>query len=401
MMEPATNPVSAAVEPPAAPRVRVLCVDDEPNVLAGLALHLRRRYELLAATSGAAALEALKRDPGIAVVLSDMRMPGMDGVAFLRQAREVSPESTRMLLTGQSDLNSAIAVINEGQIFRFLTKPCAPDVLLSAVEAAVEQHRLVTSERVLLQQTLHGSISALTEVLALTNPLAFGRASRTRQLVGELAAQMNLRQTWQIEIAGMLSQLGAITLPQETVEKVYYGTPLDADERRLVARGASVVEQLLGKIPRLELIREILAGYFDPRHAGSIPMLSDDGKLAQLGAELLRAAVAFDVLEAQGHGPGEALEIMRGENQVYSERALMALTAARGRAGVVREVRSIPLAALRTGMVFAEDVKLSTGVLFVARGLEVTQGLIERIASLRPGAAKSHIRMVVSAGSGR
>ena len=149
---------------------RILCVDDERAVLDGLSLHLRRRYQVLTAQSGAEGLEILGREAGINVVVSDMRMPVMDGAAFLTRARALVPDVVRVLLTGQADLDSAIAVINEGRIFRFLTKPCPPATMMGALEAAVEQHRLITSERVLLEQTLHGSIKALTDILALANP---------------------------------------------------------------------------------------------------------------------------------------------------------------------------------------------------------------------------------------
>src|SRR6478752_5272887 len=107
-------------------RPRVLCVDDEPNVLEGLALHLHRRYEVTRATSGAAGLEALAKDPAIAVVVSDMRMPGMDGAQFLSRVRATKTDVVRLLLTGHADMTSAIAAVNDGQIFRFLTKPCPP-----------------------------------------------------------------------------------------------------------------------------------------------------------------------------------------------------------------------------------------------------------------------------------
>jgi DNA-binding NtrC family response regulator len=129
--------LAAEAQAAAQTRLRVLCVDDDPNVLAGLAQNLRRHYDIQAATSAAGGLEALRRDAGIAVVLSDMRMPRVDGAAFLRQARELAPQATRMLLTGESDIQSAIAAVNDGQIFRFLTKPCPPPVLLNAIAAAV------------------------------------------------------------------------------------------------------------------------------------------------------------------------------------------------------------------------------------------------------------------------
>ena len=155
---------------PVTGRPKVLCVDDEPQVLEGLALHLRRSYDVVTATSGAAALDVLGKDGVTAVIISDMRMPAMDGAAFLSRARQLVPDATRILLTGQSSLAAAIGAVNDGHIFRFLTKPCAPPALMAAVGDGAEQHRLVRAEKVLLEQTLHGSIKAMTDILALANP---------------------------------------------------------------------------------------------------------------------------------------------------------------------------------------------------------------------------------------
>src|SRR5688572_16636658 len=107
-------------------------------------LHFRRRYDVVTATSGFDGLAVLERDKTPAVVISDMRMPGMDGATFLGKVRQLLPDTVRILLTGQADLASTIAAVNDGQIFRFLTKPCPPPLLLAAVDAAAEQHRLIT-----------------------------------------------------------------------------------------------------------------------------------------------------------------------------------------------------------------------------------------------------------------
>ncbi|MEM6960810.1 MAG: response regulator, partial [Myxococcota bacterium] len=230
-------------------RMRVLCVDDEPNVLEGLELHLRRKYDLVTATSGAEGLARLEEGPSFAVVVSDMRMPHMNGAAFLTQVRERAPDAVRMLLTGQTDIESAIAAINEGQIFRFLTKPCPPKILLSGVEAAAAQHRLLIAERELMQETLFGSIKALIDVLALSHPLAFGRATRLRQLVSEIGSTLALEPLWPLEIAAMVSQLGSITLSDETAQKLYYGHELTAKEQEAVDGLPQFVGQLLGDIP--------------------------------------------------------------------------------------------------------------------------------------------------------
>src|SRR5277367_1721946 len=105
----------------------VLCVDDEPRVVDGLAVQLRKDYRILTAHGGLAALRTLKEGAAPAVIVSDMRMPGMDGATLLKHVKNLYPETTRILLTGETGRDAAIAAVNEGQIFRFLTKPCAPD----------------------------------------------------------------------------------------------------------------------------------------------------------------------------------------------------------------------------------------------------------------------------------
>lgn len=378
-------------------RIRVLCVDDEPNVLEGLSLHLRRRYDVTTALSGAAGLELLHRECDAGVVMSDMRMPGMDGATFLRKSRQVAPDAIRILLTGEGDLETAVAAVNDGQIFRFLTKPCPPPTLLAAVDAAAEQHRLVTAERVLLEQTLHGSIKTLTDVLALTNPVAFGRATRLKQKVTELAAKLGMSERWQVEVAAMLSQLGCITLPTETVEKMHYGqesTMTDA-EQKMVARIPVVTEQLLGNIPRLEVVRGILATYAKPYKRHESAKSDPRRRLIDRGAQLLRIAADFDALEAQNNPVSLVVDTLRGRAERYDPEVLVALVQLHERSERHDEVRELPIAAVRVGMVFAEDVKMTAGTLLVARGYEVTPGFVERVANFRAGTVKEPVRVIV------
>jgi hypothetical protein len=95
-------------------------------------------------------------------------------------------------------MDRAIAAVNEGAIFRFITKPCSRVVLALTLKGAVEQHRLITAERVLLEQTLRGSIKALTDVLGLASPMAFGRATRLRHSVSGLISAMGIVQGWHV-----------------------------------------------------------------------------------------------------------------------------------------------------------------------------------------------------------
>ncbi len=126
---------------------RVLFVDDEANLLAGLQRQFRRDFDLLTASSGAEGLEKISAAGPFAVVVSDYAMPGMNGVEFLRQAHERSPETVGIMLTGQSELEVAVDALREGRIFRFLRKPCPAELLRRTIVDALEQYRLITAEQ--------------------------------------------------------------------------------------------------------------------------------------------------------------------------------------------------------------------------------------------------------------
>ena len=118
---------------------RILCVDDEQNVLDGLMRTLRTSYSVETALGGAAGLDKIRTTDSFAVIVSDYRMPHMSGAEFLAAAREIAPDAVRVLLTGQAGLDGAIAAVNEGHIFRFLTKPCPTDVLIKSLNGCVKQ----------------------------------------------------------------------------------------------------------------------------------------------------------------------------------------------------------------------------------------------------------------------
>src|SRR6185436_1267212 len=226
------------------------------------------------------------------------------------------------------DFSTAVGCVNEAQVFRFLAKPCSRAALVSAIEAAVDHYRLVAAERVLLEQTLQGSIKILADVLALTNPVSFGRAMRIKQHVSRLVEQLGVKERWQIEVAAMLSQIGWITLPQETAEKLHEGQPLSESEAAMVERLPTVAEQLLAHIPRFQVVREIVASQRTPLKRREGRASGPDAQLIAWGGEILRVAGDFDLLEGQGVGVAHALEIMRSREGQYAP-AVMAAFASR------------------------------------------------------------------------
>lgn len=359
---------------------RILCVDDEPAVLESLSDTLHRHFDVWTATSGAAGLDQLRAEPlEFAVVMSDMRMPVMPGHVFLHEACKLAPDATRMLLTGYADVDAAISAVNDGQLFRFLTKPCSPTDLLASCQAALEQHRLRTAEKVLLEQTLKGSLKALSDVLALANPAAFGRSASVRKHAQRLAAALDAGTTWEVEVAAMLAQLGAITLPPATAEKLYSGANLIPREQEMVARVPELTRQILANIPRLEGVLAILDNYPCPYGAMGA------GRSLPIGARIVRIAIDYDALEARGYTSDVALSTLRGRAKAYDPDLLALLERVVGTdTGDVR-VTEIPLLALRAGMMLVDDVRGAAGSLLIARGHVATEQLVTRLWNLGEG----------------
>ena len=167
---------------------KILLVDDDANLLAATRRRLRKKFELETARSGADGLHALNTNGPFAVVISDMRMPEMDGLEFLKQVKTSAPDTVRMVLTGIADPNTAVEAVNEGNIFRILNKPCSSESLSRAIEAGLQQYHLIRAERDLLERTLAGSVKVLIDVLSLVDPAAFGTSARLRQRTRQLAA---------------------------------------------------------------------------------------------------------------------------------------------------------------------------------------------------------------------
>lgn len=372
-------------------RPRILCVDDEKNILDALSRTLRALYSVETAVSGPQGIEALETKGPFVVVVSDLRMPVMSGVEFLSHTRRIAPDTVRVLLTGHGDLEAAIAAVNDGYIFRFLTKPCPTEVLAKSLAACVEQHRLVTSERVLLEQTLRGSIQALTDILSLADPAAFGRATRVRHSVTRLMEHFGIRETWPVEVAAMLSQIGHVTLPLNTQEKIYRGAPLSDGERQMLDRMPKVIEQILANIPRLETVREILRRHFWKFDGASVA-----GDIVSWGARALKIAVDHDIVESQPGANKHPFDILRSREGWYDPAILEALAELHGSRRQEVVVQELRLCELAVGMVFDEDVMSAKGLLLIARGQEVTPGLLERVRNFSSELGiREPIRMVL------
>ena len=359
---------------------KILCVDDDPNILQGYKRTLRNHFEIHTAEGGELGLTMIATKGPFAVIVSDMRMPGMDGVQFLSRVREIAPLSVRIMLTGNSDQQTALDAVNEGNIFRFLTKPCPPEVLAKTLEAGMEQYRLVTAEKELLENTLNSSLQVLVDILALVNPTAFSRASRLRQLARRVAASLDLPNLWEIEIAALLSQIGCVTVPEETLIKYANAQPLDKDELRMIYQYPLVGHDLLERIPRLETVAKIIA-FQNFRHS---EMGSESNRRStpavRIGAGILKLALDYDRLHEAGQSTRHVFQELTARTDWYDPLLLQTFrTVVEGGQGETYQKKSVKVQALKPGMLLEQPITTARGVLLVAKGQEVTPSLLIRL----------------------
>jgi CheY-like chemotaxis protein len=360
------------------PRPRVLCVDDEPYVLAGLNRHLRIDYDLVTTTEPQEALallcDAQTEASPFAVIVSDMRMPQMNGVDLLERAKTTSPDTTRILLTGDADIHGAVEAINRGDVFRFLLKPCPGEDLNATIAAAAEQHRLIRAEKELLEATLKGSVNALMDTLEMAQPALFSRAGRLRRLVEQLCDKLEVPNAWQIEIAAQMGEIGAITLPPTLIPILEGGTAGNDAEAEMIARLPRLADNVLARIPRLEAVRDIVRHQLPTERNPALPLAPH----APQGASLLQAAREYDALTWRGMPADLALATMSAR-KTHGPEVILALAELGGMQLPNQAVREIDVEDLAEGHELADDLYSAKGLLLVGRGQLITERLLVRV----------------------
>ncbi len=356
---------------------QILCIDDDPNILQAYRRALRKRFHIETALGGEEALEAVVDRGPYAVVVSDMRMPGMNGVEVLKKVREKSKDTVRMMLTGNADQQTALEAVNEGHIFRFITKPCPPDVFADVLEAGLAQYRLIRAERDLLSKTFSACVKVLTEVLSTVSPTAFGKASRVRRTVRQLCQELDLHQ-WQIEIAAMLSQIGCVSIPEQILAKAFDGKELSPAEQEMFKAYPLTGQQLIAPIPRLEEVADIVAYQQQTFDGQGFPGDGRSGNELPLGSRLLKVALDFDTLISANHSNETALAEMNDRAGWYDSSVLNALSKILA-ITKIQIVRRVNVSELVEGVTLAEDIKTVNGTIVCAGGQEVTRSVRLRL----------------------
>ncbi|CAA6603202.1 Response regulator containing a CheY-like receiver domain and an HD-GYP domain [Rhodospirillaceae bacterium LM-1] len=368
---------------------RVLLIDDDLNLLSGLTRHLHRDFDVVTASGGRQALAAvedsLTTNQPFAVALCDMRMPGMDGIDTLKAIRGVSPETVRMMLTGNADQQTAIDAINEGSIFRFYTKPCPSELLSDGLKAGCAQYHLVTAEHELLEKTLAGSVKVLVDVVSLNDPIAYAQASRLRELVRLMLHSLEMPHRWQLDIAAMLLFIGQVAIPPELITKMRDGKPLSDLEKSVVARAPEAGRNLIANIPRLGGVAEIV--YLQDRGFDGSGLPADgpvgrdipfDARLLKILKDLVDTArgksLTRDIFNAIERHAAQYDPDLLHKVRLHLEEVVSDVPP--------REIE-ISVSALKPGLMVTTDIRLENGHLILAAGTRLSEVQVERLRSLR------------------
>lgn len=296
---------------------KVLFVDDEQHILDSYVRNLDDQFEIDTASSGHLALEMIQSNKPYAVIVADMQMPEMDGVTLLNTVDKVSPNTVKMMLTGNSDQQTAIDAVNKGHVFNFMTKPCSIENLAKNVMSGIQHYKLKTAEYEIMSKTLTQSLNILFDMLEKANPEAFSRTSRIKKYTMDIAEAIKAPGRWQFSIAAMLSQLGCVQIPAETLKKINAGMLLKVPEEEVAQKHPKIASDMISTIPRMESIAQMILyqnKFFD---GTGFPMDNLSGENIPLGARILKIALDFDTLIVQGKTAALAIECLKRSRGFY------------------------------------------------------------------------------------
>jgi hypothetical protein len=264
-----------------------------------------------------------------------------------------------------------------------------------SIRACVAQHDLVRREKDLLEKTLAGAVRVMTEVLNLANPVAFNRGTRVCQYVRHIATQLRLPDSWQYEIAAMLSELGCVTLTPDLLEAIHSGEALTAENERRYAQHPKIAHDLLARIPRLELVADMILKQNDvPTDLSRA--LTPFSEAVRCGSQMLKVCLAFDRMLKSGTDRNHALATLAKDPAHYDPKVVGALRDFKFTRGGT-EMRSIDVRDLRAGMILNEDLHSTTGILLAAKGQEVSYALTKAIRNfVEAGTVKGMVLVIVS-----
>ncbi len=359
-------------------KARVLIVEDEPQMLMMIRMVLDPHFDVATAPGPEEALPLITRGNPFAVVLSDQNMPYMTGVEFLALVKERSPDTTRMMLTGDEENTTAMDAVNRGQVFRFLTKPVDAKLLLRSVNDGLAHHRVITAEKQLLTETLSGAIRVLADLLGIAAPESFRRSHSVQEKMRTMATHLKLENVWELEAAALLARIGEMSLPPEVLTKARAGLPASSQAMQMLLHVPEFGYKLVAQIPRLENVAHYILYQAKHFNGSGFPTDSVAGTALPLGARMLCVLEAIAAHESNGHSPATALREMEKNAGLYDPEIMIAASQCFGTPFFEEKVE-VRLKDLTVGARVAEAVTTRGGMTIFGAQTVITEALLQRL----------------------
>lgn len=350
---------------------KILLVDDDPNVLSAYQRRLRKRFDIETALCSEEGVTAVNFLGPFAVIVSDMQMPRENGAEFLAKIQKTSPDSVRIMLTGNADQQTAIDAVNQGGVFRFLNKPCPAEELEAAIQTGITEYE----RRIELRKSSAVNVDALVETLASVcsafNPMVGLRQNRLKSSLNEYATPA-LRENQQLgTVLAIASQFGSGQVPPQLFAKFARGEELTPQESKQWSEQYVVAAEMIENVPHLTFVKEVLDQLGGAPRDDSEEQSEKQLEEVQLLAELLKASIQFDLscFEAER----ETLQVLeeikaRGEYSETAKGLIEAWVAQRDQ----RRLIEVEVDSLVDGMKLVEEIATTSGTVLVPKGIEVS-----------------------------
>lgn len=410
----------------AAQELKILCVDDEPNILSSLRRLFRNKgYKVLTASGGSEGLAVLESET-VDLVISDMRMPVMDGAVFLEHVRTRWPDTIRLLLTGYADVQSIIDAINRGEIYRYITKPWDDNDIVLVVRQALERKALESEKKRLEElthrqneelKTLNANLEAkveertaalkqahdslihaneklknsfLTSIKVFSNVIEMrggklvGHSRRVADLARKIAKRMDMdaREIQEIFVAGLLADIGKIGFSDELLDTPV--SQLTGDQLGQFHKHTLRAEQLLMPLDDLQATAKILRSQHERFDGRGFPD-GLAGEAIPIGARILALSSDYDNLQIgvltpkRVHADDAQALILRGAGNRYDEKVVVAFKQVFTNGADEGDSQEVIARNLLPGMVLAADVISKDGILLLPAEHVLDEHMIENL----------------------
>ena len=348
----------------------ILIVDDDVNTLNALRIVLRDHFSISTASSPEEALNLVASNKGFSIIVSDYHMPEMDGIVFLSQIRDLCPDALRILFTGRADLTVAVNAVNQGQVFRFLIKPCLVTDLRDFLNAGVQEYQSRIAEKDRGRRTAQALANSLLDALRLSSPEAFARSLRVSGIVERMLDHIDVGDRFELVLAARLSLLGCMALPRTVRDTNKDGLPVTSVLPAACAAQALIAANILSHLPQMEPIAALIL------ESGAAPA-SD----LSLKTQILRAAIAYDTLALIDYSNNEIFDRMSKDCTGIS---VPIVTALKNVLIHPDECVSMLLKVnqLKSGMILEDDIVTFDGLLLLAKNKELNECSILRLCEI-------------------